>query len=262
MTERYQRQSFLGLDSQEAIESTVIGVPGLGGGGSHIIQQSAHVGFKNYVLYDDDIVTETNLNRLIGARAADVSASTTKLHLAKMMILGLQPDANIIGFASRWQDNPHALRSCHIIFGCVETYRGRLELEQLSRRYLAHYIDIGMDVHGGPTIGGQVILSSPGGPCMRCVGFITDENLKKEANNYGNVGGRPQVVWPNGVLASTAVGIAVDLVTGWTKNSNSHLYRVYDGRHNTLEPAVQTHVPKACSHYNIESLGDPVLEKL
>jgi len=119
MTERYQRQSFLGMDSQEAIENTIIGFAGLGGGGSHIVQQSAHLGFKNYVLYDDDIVTETNLNRLIGARALDVTASTPKLHLARMMILGLQPDANINGFACRWQDNPHPLRSCHIIFGCV-----------------------------------------------------------------------------------------------------------------------------------------------
>jgi len=119
-----------------------------------------------------------------------------------------------------------------------------------------------MDVHGGPTIGGQVILSSPGGPCMRCVGFITDENITKEANKYGDVGGRPQVVWPNGILASSAVGIAVDLVTGWTKSSSTHLYRVYDGRQNTLEKPVQTPIPKICSHYDIESLGDPILEKL
>jgi hypothetical protein len=29
-----------------------------------------------------------------------------------------------------------------------------------------------------------------------------------------DAGGRPQVVWPNGVLASAALGIAFDLVTG------------------------------------------------
>lgn len=262
MFERYQRQSFLGPGAQPAIERAIVGVIGLGGGGSHIVQQLAHIGFKNYVLYDDDVVTETNLNRLIGARSLDVSAATPKLHLAKTTILGLQPDAKINGFACRWQESPEALRRCHIIFGCVETYRGRLEIEQHSRRYLAHYIDIGMDVHGGPTIGGQVILSSPGGPCMKCLGFITDENLNKEATAYGEAGGRPQVVWPNGVLASTAVGVAVALVTDWAGSPMTHFYRVYDGRQNTLEKPILRQVPTVCVHYDTEQIGDPVLRRL
>ena len=262
MSERYQRQNFLGPDSQSAIERTIIGLIGLGGGGSHIVQQLAHIGFKNYVLYDDDFVTETNLNRLIGARSLDVPASTSKLHLAKMMILGLQPDARISGFSCRWQDLPEPLRRCHIVFGCIDTYRGRLEIEQQCRRYLAHYIDIGMDVHGGPTIGGQVILSSPGGPCMKCTGFITEENLVKEATTYGDVGGRPQVVWPNGILASTAVGLAVDLVTGWSGIPKTYFYRVYDGRHNTLVEPIQSLIPTSCTHYDAKQIGDPILRKL
>jgi hypothetical protein len=65
---------------------------------------------------------------------------------------------------------------------------------------------------------GSTILSSPGEFCMRCMGFLSDEKLAQEAARYGNVGGRPQVVWPNGVLASTAVGLAVDLVTNWTRS--------------------------------------------
>lgn len=130
-----------------------------------------------------------------------------------MMIYGLQPTAIIKGFACKWQDNPEPLRQCQIVFGCVDSYQGRHELEVACRRYLMHYIDIGMDVHGTekPVIGGQVILSSPGGICMRCMGFLTDERLAQEAARYGKAGPRPQVVWPNGVLASTAVGLAVIL---------------------------------------------------
>jgi hypothetical protein len=100
-----------------------------------------------------------------------------------------------------------------------------------------HYIDIGMDVHGKekPVIGGQVILSSPGGPCMRCIGFLTEEKLAQEAARYGNAGARPQVVWPNGVLASTAIGLAVDLVTNWTGRTRSYEYLVYDGNEGTVK---------------------------
>ena len=44
--ERFSRQSFLGSDSEERIARCTIGVPGLGGGGSHVIQQLAHIGFQ------------------------------------------------------------------------------------------------------------------------------------------------------------------------------------------------------------------------
>ena len=224
--DRYSRQSFLGQNAEELISRCTVGIPGLGGGGSHIVQQLAHIGFQNYVLYDDDFVEESNLNRLIGAKVADALAETPKLHLAKMMIYGLQPQASVQGFACKWQDHPEPMRECQIVFGCVDSYKGREELEIACRRYLMHYIDIGMDVHGKdkPVIGGQVILSSPGGLCMRCMGFLTDEKLAQEAARYGNGVRGPQVVWPNGVLASTAVGLAVDLVTNWTRNQRSHVY--------------------------------------
>src|SRR5271156_1269827 len=104
--ERFSRQSFLGLDSVERIARCTVGVAGLGGGGSHIIQQLAHIGFQRFVIYDGDIVEESNLNRLVGATSIDVAAETPKLQVAKKMIFGLQPRANVRGFSGRWQDNP------------------------------------------------------------------------------------------------------------------------------------------------------------
>jgi hypothetical protein len=265
-SDRYSRQSFLGEDSADRIARCTIGVPGLGGGGSHVVQQLTHVGFQRYVLYDVDFAEESNLNRLIGATVADVLASTSKLHMAKMMVFGLQPQASVKGFASKWQDNPAPLRECQIVIGCVDSYKGREELEICCRRYLMHYIDIGMDVHGTerPVIGGQVILSSPGGMCMRCMGFLTDEKLAQEAARYGNAGPRPQVVWPNGVLASTAVGLAVGLVTNWTRRQRSHAYLVYDGNEGTVKESVtlkNLNVTQ-CPHFPAEEVADPVFVEL
>lgn len=263
--DRYSRQSFLGPNAEEFIARCTIAIPGLGGGGSHVVQQLAHIGFQNYIIYDDDHVEESNLNRLVGAKVVDVLAETSKLHLAKMMIYGLQPRARIQAFACKWQENPEPLRESQIVIGCVDSYKGREELEIACRRYLMHYIDIGMDVHGtaAPVIGGQVILSSPGGLCMRCMGFLTDEKLAQEAALYGNAGGRPQVVWPNGVLASTAVGLAVDLVTNWTRKRRSHAYLVYDGNHGTVQNShTLRNLNSRCSHYSSADVGDPVLLEL
>jgi hypothetical protein len=265
-SDRYSRQSFLGPDAEERIGNVTIGIPGLGGGGSHIVQQLAHVGFKRFILYDWDAVEDSNLNRLVGATNADALAGTPKLHLAKMMIYGLQPDALVEAYPCRWQEDPGPLRRCQIVMGCVGSFKGREELEVSSRRYLAHYIDIGMDVHGerDPVIGGQVILSSPGGPCMRCMGFLTDEVLGREGARYGTAGARPQVIWPNGVLASTAVGLAVDLVTGWTRIRRTHAYLSYDGNQGTLAESLTLRgLPvDGCPHFPGGEVGDPVFRGL
>ena len=67
--DRYSRQSFLGADAEERIARCTVAVPGLGGGGSHVVQQLAHIGFQNYIIYDGDRVEESNLNRLVGAKS-------------------------------------------------------------------------------------------------------------------------------------------------------------------------------------------------
>lgn len=54
MDERFSRQSFLGEHGQAAIEKAMVGVVGLGGGGGHVVQQLAHVGFMNYRVFDGD----------------------------------------------------------------------------------------------------------------------------------------------------------------------------------------------------------------
>ena len=125
-----------------------------------------------------------------------------------------------------------------------------------------HYIDIGMDVHGEDpsVIGGQVILSSPGGLCMRCMGFLTDAKLAEEAARYGKAGARPQVVWPNGVLASTAVGLVIDIVTDWTHRSLPYAYLVYDGYKGTVRESVTLRNLEitSCPHFPDGETGDPL----
>jgi len=266
--DRFSRQSFLGEHSQPAIEQAVMGVVGVGGGGGHIVQQLAHVGFLNYRLYDGDGADESNLNRLVIATEADATAQTPKTELARRRILSVRSTANVETYPCRWQDRPEPLRGCDIIIGCVDGFAERRELEIACRRYLVPLIDIGMDVHivgdEPPRMGGQVILSMPGGLCMTCLGFLNESNFAREAAKYGDAGPRPQVVWPNGVLASTAVGIAVDLVTNWTKSLRGPVYLMYDGNANTLAPHPRLiyHDGNPCLHFPPGQVGSPTFRKL
>ena len=47
----------------------------------------------------------------------------------------------------KWQERPDLMDQCDVVFGCVDTFAGRRDLEAECRRYLIPYIDIGMDVH-------------------------------------------------------------------------------------------------------------------
>jgi hypothetical protein len=269
MTNRASRQSFLGRNSDEIIQSAIIGVVGLGGGGSQVVQQLAHIGFRNYVIYDDDRIEDSNLNRLVGGTVTDVAKKRSKLEIAERVIKGLQPQATIEAKSMRWQIDPLPLRTCDIVFGCVDGFAERRELEIATRRYLIPLIDIGMDVQPSlegqpPRMGGQVILSMPGDICMTCMGFLNEKTLAKEAAQYGAAGIRPQVVWPNGVLASTAVGIAVDLLTDWTRSLRRSVYLSYDGNANTMQSHVRMQFlsDKGCTHFPNENVGDPKFKRL
>lgn len=261
MKDRNIRQSFLGENSDDLLHHLKVGLVGLGGGGSHVAQQLAHVGVGDFVTADGDVIEDKNLNRLIGGTAQDVRDERPKGEIAKRLIHGIKPDAQILHIPGDWQREPEKLRDRHVVFGCIDGFAARAELEAYCRRFLIPLIDIGMDVHaigGRFHISGQVILSMPGSHCMRCMGFINDQRLAEEANQYGAAGGRPQVVWPNGVLASTAVGIAIGLITGWS-NSRPSAYSEYDGDRHLLRPSNVMKIieNRQCPHYDPTLVGDP-----
>jgi molybdopterin-synthase adenylyltransferase len=263
MKERYKRQSFLGPDSDKIIANCTVGLVGLGGGGSHVAQQLAHLGVENFLLVDPDRVEESNLNRLLGATAGDAVDKRQKVHVMERLIKAVNPDAHVEFAIQKWQDCHQLLRGRDVIFGSVDTYRDRYELEITARRYLIPYIDIGMDVHSigkEYSVSGQVILSMPGGLCMRCLGFLRDELLEKEAENYGQAGDRPQVVWTNGVLASLAVGVFTQLFTPWHSKHSQTIYLEYDGNTQTVagSPRLEFIKGKKCCHFcAFNDLGDP-----
>ena len=261
------RQSFLGESSHAVLAGLTVGLAGLGGGGSHEVQQLAHVGVGTFVVVDGDFITDTNLNRLVGGRFDDVAPKVLKVDIAERVIKGVNPNARVIKHAKPWQEVADALKVCDVIFCSVDGVRAKDELEGFCRRHLIPMVDQGMDVHhlpgpGGHLVAGQVILSSPGTPCLRCLGIVTEEALVEEARKYGDAGSKPQVVWPNGVLASTAVGLFMQLVTPWHGKPTDAAYLEYDANLNTMvmSERFRRKLGKACPHHDPQDLGDPTFD--
>lgn len=262
-SERLARQSFLGESSESRLAELKVGVVGLGGGGSHIVQQLAHAGVGNWVLFDPDHVEESNLNRLVGATRDDAIQARAKVDVAKRMVGGLLDKSDVQGFQVPWQVDAAALRGCDVIVGCLDKYGSRLELEAMARRYLIPYVDLGMDVHAFGQqfiVSGQVALSIPGRACLRCMGVITPAALENEAADYGAAGGRPQVVWSNGMLASAAVGMIVAMFFPWSTTQASVLIE-YDGNSQEMRASTtQAYLRSVtCPHFKSEEVGDPWL---
>src|SRR6185437_1969216 len=203
-----------------------------------------------------------NLNRTVGATFADACSATPKTLIAERLIKGINPCAEVRSIASVWQANLDDLRECDAVFGCLDGFSNRAQLEESCRRAMIPLIDIGMDVHKGApySISGQVVVSLPGQPCFRCFGFINERDLVDEGRRYGEAGGRPQVVWSNGVLASTAVGLFVQIFTPWCSPRPGCVFVGYDGDAFTLEHDGRQSIVggRQCSHFAaIDDLGDP-----
>lgn len=261
----FTRQSFLGPHADQILADSRVAIVGLGGGGSHIAQQLAHVGVGNIRLIDPDQIEPSNLNRLVGATQADVDNATSKVEIARRVILGIRPWANVAIEQKKWQEADHLIKDAHVIFGCVDGYQQRFYLEGAARRFIIPYIDIGMDVtkvtERAFAVSGQMIMTRPDGPCMQCLGFITDRRLSEEENRYGDAGINPQVVWTNGNLASLAVGAFIKLVTPWFETRDKFSWLELDGNTQTVTPSQQPrYMPQfaSCPHHGgQDGLGDP-----
>lgn len=259
------RQSFLGEHSDDTFRNAKVAIIGLGGGGSHGAQQLAHVGIGNFLLVDPDRIEEHNLNRLIGGTWKDVKKRMSKVRIAERLIRGINPQARITVRHQPWETVLDDIRDCDIVLGCVDTFSGRDELERFCRQHLLPYVDMGMDVtetDSGFLVAGQVLLSIPDEPCLRCVGVVTDERIKREAEQYGAAGPRPQVVWSNGTLASLAVGMIIQMLSPWDSHTQRSVYREYDGNTHTVResPKWAFLMSRPCPHHPVQDRGDPFFD--
>lgn len=257
------RQGFLGQNHEEVLCRYRVAVVGVGGGGTHFAQQLAHIGIGTVCVFDSDHMEENNQNREVGSTEKDIAERTLKVDIAERLLKGIRSSTKVVKIPYRWQKRAEVLRGCHIVFGCLDSFSDRAELEVACRRYMQPLIDIGMDVHSVGdeyVIGGQVILSMPGSLCMRCIGFIRDDVIAKEVSRYGATGPRAQVIWPNGILASAAIGVFMQLVTPWHKKHTSTVYLEYDGNAQTMLPSnrLQAIRGRGCPHFSGQNhIGDP-----
>ena len=151
---RHSRQlSLLGVSTQEALSKARVAVVGVGGLGSFVALELAHLGVGHVTLIDPDRIELSNLNRLIGATPDDVGRY--KVDVFRELIECLAPAAAVTAVAAPLLDSSaldHA-KAADLLLGCVDGHGARLSLNHLSIRYLIPLIDAGTGARPGyPTV--------------------------------------------------------------------------------------------------------------
>jgi hypothetical protein len=195
--EAFNRQALaLGESVNGQLRGLRVGVVGCGGTGSATAVLLARLSVGHLVLFDEDIVETTNLNRLHGARQADADAMRPKVDVLAREITEMGLGVRVVARRA-WIGEPacrDALKSCDVIFGCTDDNDGRLLLNRLAYFYLIPVIDMGLAIEpatepaaGGPRIrelSGRCTVLAPGGACLLCRNivdpvFAREEELKR-----------------------------------------------------------------------------------
>lgn len=189
----FARQALVfGQDLNRRLRTLRVGIVGCGGTGSATAMLLARLGVGQMVLFDDDIVEVTNLNRLHGARRSDADAMRAKVDVVADAITGLALGTRVVALRA-WVGNPacrDALKSCDVIFGCTDDHDGRLLLNRLAAFYLIPVLDMGLAIDPAPEgrgvrdLTGRVTVLAPGAPCLLCRGIVDpvaarDEDLRR-----------------------------------------------------------------------------------
>lgn len=94
MNDRFLRTRMLiGDEAMKKLSSSVVAVFGIGGVGGYVVESLARSGVGKLVLFDNDTVSESNLNRQIIATTATIGMSKTAA--AKSRALEINPDAEV-----------------------------------------------------------------------------------------------------------------------------------------------------------------------
>lgn len=245
MDERYSRnEGLFGKAGQERIGAAHVAIVGLGGLGSHVAQQLAYLGSQRFDLIDFDVVTDSSLNRLIGAVDDDIAGETTKVAVAKRMIEQINPSAEVAPLEAKAQ-SPEAIaaiKGADVVFGCLDRDLPRLIVTEWTSRFAIPYFDLATDTGGegaGLWYGGRLVVANGDG-CLLCLGLLDQEEINRDRESpeereihdriYGVdqsslAGTGPMVVSVNGVVASLAVTEFIALVTGIREPVRHLIYR-------------------------------------
>ena len=240
----FERQErVFGTLGQQRLRNLRVGIVGLGGTGTVILEQLAHLGIGNFLLIDPDVVETTNLNRLVGASPTDVGKR--KVDVAAAHARRISPEVSVEANAGSilLASVAEQLVDTDFVFGCTDSHGSRAVLNQLAYQYLVPLIDMGVVIvtaAGSVShIAGRTQMLAPGLSCLLCGNLLNPEAVRvdlltefeRNADPYvvGTHEPAPAVISLNSTVASMAVTMFLSAVTGIPSSARLLNYNAMTG---------------------------------
>lgn len=129
MKEQFSRTELLiGKDGVEKLKKSEVAIFGLGGVGSYVVEALARSGVGNFILVDNDIISETNINRQIIATYKTIGKP--KIQIEKERILEINPNAKVEIFKEFFMpESPDFFdENVSYIVDAIDTITAKIEL--------------------------------------------------------------------------------------------------------------------------------------
>jgi len=210
----------LGHAGQAALRDLHVAVVGMGGTGSVVFLQLAHLGIRRITVIDGDRVGASNVSRILGATADDAER-TWKVDVAARYAerLGIGTEVNCLRGHLGQDVSPAEVEGCDLVLSCVDRHLPRALLNRLSYDKAVPVIDMGsafrVNSEGKVVAGaGRVVVVGPGRPCLACWGHIDPNRMRIESLSEtdrarevadGYIDGA-EVAQPSVVAFNTAIG--------------------------------------------------------
>ncbi len=126
----FEREALLiGDDGVQKLSEKTVAVFGLGGVGSFVCEALARGGIGHLILVDNDIVSESNINRQLVALHSTVGKKKTDV--AKARVLDINPDIKVDTYEMFYMpDNADKidLSSCDFVVDAIDTVTAKIEI--------------------------------------------------------------------------------------------------------------------------------------
>ncbi|MEK6299803.1 MAG: ThiF family adenylyltransferase [Acidobacteriota bacterium] len=276
----HRRQPLVdGAVTRSRLANMVVAVVGLSGGGTQVATQLAGLGIGEIIGIDAQRVTRDNLLATDEFGWADILLRRRKTAALRSKVWWINRQIRFTAVDALVPEKPaiDALKRADLIVGCVNNLNARADVQEIAWRYCIPYVDIGLGLYPFDpddglseiaAIGGNVCAAVPGGACLWCTGFLTDEKVQRESGGGDRSylrtaiaarNGRNSAAYVatfNGVLAGLAVSDVLQLILGYAPALA--VRKQYDALSGTVSEVVVKKDPQCSTCSSVLAAGDPL----
>src|SRR5262249_4238908 len=131
---------------QRLLSRLRVGIVGVGGTGSCVLEQLVRLGVGTLMISDGEAFESSNVNRVYGSRVVDDTIAKVKIAQRLAADIGLGTRIDLVDKPISYQSALKKFRDCDLVFGCTDDELGRSLLNSFAVYYYVPVFDMGVKI--------------------------------------------------------------------------------------------------------------------